>query len=273
MHKTTAAVALASALLASPALAAGPSGALYERTLMLDADRRCGLFAPDVRSALTASRLQARTASLRAKQDAGAVERRARLRAAAVPCGSADLETGAARVRYAHAGWSRLMWMDFPGARTAWRADRVASVGTRWRLVQKTPSSAFGLAGRIPQAATPLAVTLLPRRARPALARVTVGQRVFLARTMAEAPETLVIPGRGRSWSFAFPQDVSAALAALPPNGAARLEVLAADEEQTVLARMAIEPGDYAAALAFLQQPTPVTAIGMGSPGRPRPAH
>jgi hypothetical protein len=271
MHRHIAVLALAGAFLASPA-SADPSGPLYERALMVEANRRCGLFTPEVRAALSASRLQAHTAAVRAKLDVLALERRARLRAATVPCRSADIQLAAARVRHAHAGWSRILWMNFPGAAGSWRADRVPSEETRWRLVQRdSATAAFGLAGRDPRTAPPVAVVRLPRKARPALARLTVGRRIFLAETRAPAPEPLALSGRGRSWLFGFPPAVSDALAALPPDGTVQLDVLAAGGRQTVLARMSIEPGDYAAARAFLQQPAPVTAAETGSPGRSRP--
>jgi hypothetical protein len=162
--------------------------------------------------------------------------------------------------------------MDFPGSTSGWRADRVPSEQTRWRLVQRSPDAAFGLAGAQPGSAAPSAVARLPRDARPALARLTVGRRVFLAETRAPAPEPLALPGRGRSWLFGFPPAASDAVAALPPDGTVQIDVLAADGRQTVLAQMAVEPGDYAAALAFLRQPAPVSAAGTGSPGRTRPA-
>ncbi|MBU2351273.1 MAG: hypothetical protein KKG28_07375, partial [Alphaproteobacteria bacterium] len=53
---TAAALTVASALTAGPALAAD---ALYDRTFMLAADARCGLFAAPVRAALTSAALQA----------------------------------------------------------------------------------------------------------------------------------------------------------------------------------------------------------------------
>ena len=271
MNRLIAPFALAAALLASPA-SADPSGPLYERALMSEADRRCGLFTPEVRAALSASRMQAHTAAVRAKIDVLALERRARLRAAAAPCRSAELQLAAGRVRQAHAGWSRILWMNFPGSTSSWRADRVPSETVRWRLVQRGPGTAFGLAGVQPLAAAPLAVARLPKEARPALARLSVGRRVFLAESRALAPEALAMPGRGRSWMFGFPLAASDALAALPLDGEVRLDVLAAGGRQTVLARMSVEPGDYAAARAFLQQPAPVTSAGTGSPGRPRPA-
>ena len=254
MYKPSALLALAGVLLAAPA-SADPSGPLYERTLMAEADRRCTLFRPDIRAALVASRLQAHTAAVRARQDAAAVERRARLRAAAVPCRSPDLQLAAGRVRQAHQGWSRLLWMDFPGAGGGWRADRVASAETRWRLVQKGGPSAFGLAGAQPAAAVPYAVAVLPRNARPALARLTVGRRTFLAQSQTVAPAPLALAGRGRSWGFRFPSAAADALAALPATETAQVEILAADGRQSLLARIPIEVGDFAAARAFLQQP------------------
>ena len=253
MLKLPAVLLFGGLLLAAPAHA-DPSGPLFERTLMIEADRRCGLFTPDIRAALTSSRLQARSAAMRARLDAGAVERRARARAASTPCRSADLQTAAARVRSAHLGWARLLRMDFPGEAGGWKADRTPSDHLRWRLVQSTPAAAFGLAGSTTAGATPYAVSQLPKKARPAMARLVVGRRTFLAETRGAAQEPMMIPGRGRSWAFRFPSAASAELAALPPNGTATLEVLGADQSQGVLLRMPIEVGDFAAGRAFLGQ-------------------
>lgn len=247
-------LALAAAMIAAP-VQADVSGPLYERTLMLDADRRCGLFDPTVRAALSASRLQARGAAVRARLDASAVERRARLRAAAVPCRSTDLQTAAARVRQAHVGWARLTRMEFPGAASTWRADRTPSAQLRWRLVQASPAAAFGLASVKPAEAAPYAVARLPRGSAPAFARLTVGRRVFLAQTLSRAPETLAGKGPGRSWSFRFPAEAAAALAASPAGGRVSFEVLGSDRRQSLLTHMPIEVGDFTAAQAFLAQP------------------
>lgn len=239
----------ATAAAAWPA-AAAPVGVLYERALIAEADRRCGLFDPTISAALNVGRLQARNAAARAGADPGSVERRARLRAAATPCRSPDLATVAARVRSAHAGWSRLYRMTFPGPRSAWRADRTRSEGPRWRAAQSVGATTVGLAGPNPGAPAFYAVSRMPKRDVPASARLTVGRRTFLASARETAPKTLTTPGQGRAWAFRFPPGAADALAAASVRDTAELTILQSNSTRTRV--VPIEIGDFAAARAFV---------------------
>src|SRR5258705_3795195 len=90
------------ALAAAPGLArAQPADLFYERTVMVAADFRCGLFAPDVAAALVAGAAQARGAALRAGASEASLrdlERTARGKAASATSGSSDIALAAARV-------------------------------------------------------------------------------------------------------------------------------------------------------------------------------
>lgn len=239
------------ALAAATPAQADPTARLYERALMAEADRRCGLFAPEVRAALAVGRIQARNAAVRARGDAVALEQRARQRASVLPCGSADLRLAASRVRSAHAGWARLYWMDFPGSSAGWRADRTRSEVLRWRVVQSTPGAQFGLAGAVPREAALYAITRSPKRQTPALARLTVGRRVFLAAARERAPTELVKPGKGQAWAFRFPPAAAEALAGASIRDTAELTFVGAGRGRA--RSMPIEIGDYAAAQAFVR--------------------
>lgn len=242
-------LSLALALLASPA-AADPSARLYERALMAEADRRCGLFTPEIRSALAVGRIQARNAAVRARADAAALEQRARQRAYAVPCASPDIRVAAARVREGHVGWARLYRMDFPAEASSWRADRTPSAETRWRVVQTRPAAQLGLAGAETKAAGLYAVARFPKAQTPALARLTVGRRTFLAASREVAPKLLTSSGKGRAWAFRFPPAAAQALAAASIRDTAELRFVAAGRGGT--RSVPIEIGDYAAAQAFI---------------------
>jgi hypothetical protein len=165
---------------------------------MLEADRRCALFTPDVRSALRVGAAQARSAARRGRRAPDAVEQRARTRAAATPCASPDLRLAAQRVRSAHDGWTKVQRFNFAGETSAWRADRTPFPSLRWRLVQAQGDVAFGLAGGGARDLRPYAVARFPKRERPGLVRLTVGPPRVPAETNAPAPEALevaLIPG------------------------------------------------------------------------------
>ena len=122
------AVVAAFALVAvGPALAAAPAANLYyQRAVMTAADGACRLFAPDVATALVASKAQARGAALRSGADpAGlaAIEAQANV-AGAADCRSAAVTAAAQQVRAAFAGYAHLDYMQFPGEFAAWVAER-----------------------------------------------------------------------------------------------------------------------------------------------------
>ena len=110
---------LAALAVAAPTVAhADALGAYYERSVMTAANQRCGLFTPDLASALAAAQAQARGAALRSGASSGTLaqlEERARVRAGVVACNSPDVATAAGRVRSAFDGYSRLLKMNFPG--------------------------------------------------------------------------------------------------------------------------------------------------------------
>src|SRR5471030_2474820 len=89
-----------------PALAATPAATLfYQRAVMTAADGACRLFAPDVATALSASKAQARGAALRSGDDPAnlaAVEAQAQT-AGAAGCQSANIAQAAQQVRAAFA--------------------------------------------------------------------------------------------------------------------------------------------------------------------------
>ncbi|MEH6665592.1 MAG: hypothetical protein V7678_12120, partial [Brevundimonas sp.] len=125
------------AALCAGAAHAGADRLYYERSLMLAADARCGLFEPRVRAALDVSARQARGAALRAgvgEPALAATRSRAVRRARAADCASEDLVTAAGRVRDGFAGWLRIARMTFPGERQAWAADRTRYARDAWRL-------------------------------------------------------------------------------------------------------------------------------------------
>src|SRR5580698_1684861 len=98
------AVATLGVLAVGPALAASPAADLfYQRAVMTAADGACRLFAPDVATALAASKAQARGAALRSGADpAGlaAVEAQASA-AGAAGCHSPAIAAAADQVRAA----------------------------------------------------------------------------------------------------------------------------------------------------------------------------
>ena len=238
------------ALLAAGPAWADPSARLYERALMAEADRRCALFTPEIRSALAVGRIQARNATVRARGDAASVEQRARARAATVGCASQDLQLAAGRVRGGHEGWARLYRMDFPAVASSWRADRTRSAETRWRVVQATATATLGLAGADPSRAALYAVARFPKAETPALVRLRVGRRTFLAASREAAPAVLASAGKGRAWAFRFPPEAAQALAAASIRDTAQLSFVGAGRGKT--RSVPIEIGDYAAAQAFI---------------------
>ena len=283
---------LAAILIAAPALAhADALGAYYERSVMTAANQRCGLFTPDLASALAAAQAQARGAALRSGASSGALaqlDTRARDRAGAVACNSPDIATAAGRVRSAFDGYSRLLRMSFPGDTSDWLANRnVSRLGPVWKLSQSSQfggaSMVFGLAGKddrrvlaavahFPDDAQPFAARLIMRdsslASEPYLNAIhvsTKGPLPLYARTpprsatrgvMAEArsaAEPALLPAGARSGcEFRFPSSAIAALADLDPREAVAIEFLFASGARDTVRTAYIEVGDFAAGRAFL---------------------
>lgn len=276
-------------LLAAPGVSVAAAADLfYERTVMTAADARCGLFAPPVGAALAAGRMQAHGAAIRSgadKADLAQLERRARAKAAATPCRSADMTLAAGRVREAFEGYAQLSRMTYPGEISEWRADR--SGGVRWRL-QQTASfgwnkMVFGLAGReganalmtvatfadgkapygarlvlrdtdatlgpyLDARGQPLTKLPLARRLPPETAR-----NAYTAEARSPAGQDLLPKEFKSGWAFRFPAAAAHALAELDPREAVAVEFLFAGSDGEVVRRAYVEVGDFAAGRAFLQ--------------------
>ena len=285
---------LAAVAALAPAVAhAQAVNVFYERALMSAAGQRCRLFTPPVAAALAAGQAQARGAALRAgvaQQDLANVEARARSKAAAQACGSADLALAAGRVKTAFEGYSRLMKMDYPGEIADWSAARITSRdGMVWNLSQTARFGAdrltFGLAGkagarslvavvRFADGARPYAARLvmrdteraprpyLDRRGRtgalPLASRVT--PRVMTDTYLAEArfaPDPLLVDQNLKgAIGYRFPAAAAQALAGLDPREAVEVEFLFSGSAKTggrdTVRRAYVEVGDFAAGRAFL---------------------
>lgn len=286
------AVAAAAFMVAGPALAAGAADLYYERTLMSAVDTRCRLFEPAIGAALNSAAAQARGAALRsgvAQDSLASVERRARGRAAAADCDSADIATAANRVRTAFKGYAQLSRMTWPGDFADWRGDRtVTRLGAMWRLSQ---TSAFGYdrmvfgfggegtpgallaAASFADGRTPYAARLVmrdpARAAQPYLDRRKSGAkgriplsgrtpppqatRAFSAEARSTASERLRPAGTRSAMLFRFPMRAADALAGLDPREAVAVEFLFAGSTGDQVRRAYIEVGDFAAGRAFLQ--------------------
>ena len=254
--------------------ASAASVLLYERALMDAAGARCALFTPAVAGALKAARAQARATALRAGDGAGAVratEARALTRAGAVDCRAPGLRVAADRVREAFADYAKLSVMRFPGARSAWRAERADPrlTGPRWRLVQALPGTGgwvlFGLQsgrptlldarrGAMPAAGARLSVRDPARLDAPFLLGPPppADSRMFLAQGRATAVRALLPAGADRGVLFTFAPEALQALAGLDARETAEVALVypAAGRERVYAAP--IEVGDVALALAFL---------------------
>jgi hypothetical protein len=288
------AVATLGVLAVGPALAASPAADLfYQRAVMTAADGACRLFAPDVATALAASKAQARGAALRSGADpAGlaAVEAQASA-AGAAGCHSPAIAAAADQVRAAFAGYAHLDHMDFPGEFTAWLAERPASdTEPRWHASQRDRFGwdvmRFGLAGHgddrpltavasFADGAQPYGARLVMRdvdatsgpyldvRQADIDGRIPIdgrlppraSSRVFEAGDMTAAEKALVTPDMPGAWSFAFPQAASDALAQLDPRETVAVEFLFTGDDGESVRTAYVEVGDFAAARAFQSIP------------------
>jgi hypothetical protein len=252
-----AAAALACGLLPAGAHAAGASALLYERTLMVEADRRCALFSPAIAHALRTAAAQSRRTAVREAGPAAAraAEARARVKASETACGAPDLRLAAERVRSAHAGWTQIPRMAFPGERASWMADRSVSKLPRWRSVQHLTldgqPAAFGLyaTGR----AEPRLLAVARFKRPPAFARLVIGGRPYLAESRQPAPKSLRSDGPGDALAFRFPDAAVTALERLDHGDTVRLDFVTTSWSGERTRSALIEVGDFAAARAFLQ--------------------
>ncbi len=262
----------------------------YERSVMTAADLRCDLFDPGVSTALDAARVQARGAALRAGASEDAllgIEQRARVKAQAADCRSADVATAAGRVRTAFEGYSRISRLTYPGDTAAWQADRTISVeGPLWRLSQPAKFGwdrlVFGLGGKQGQGvllasasfadgASPYAVRLvmrdISRTSGPYLDRRQAGPdgriplagrmppsatRAFSAEARSPASARLAPAGAKSALLVRFPTQATEALARLDPREAVMIEFVFSGRERDAVRRAYVEVGDFAAGRAFL---------------------
>lgn len=270
----------------SPVLASAEGGGTYyDRTFVLAADQKCGLFRGPIAGALNAATLQSRGAALRggvAEATLNATAARARYRAARVDCANPELATVRDRVADAFAGWQRIPRMDFIGDRATWTADRVRREDAAWRLVQPSVVGAspvrFGLSAGPAQPGTVFggnslsAVVSFVGRPRPYAARIVVRDPALAPRPWLTATGSAVLPpvtGRKEIWSagtraaavsllatgrtqgeiWHFPQAGADALAALDPREPFLVEFLFRDGSA---ATTTFEAGDFGAARAFV---------------------
>jgi hypothetical protein len=261
---------------ATPVVAmAAPQDRYYERSFVLAANDRCGLFEPQLTAALTAAAYQARGAALRAgsnDRQLAETAQRARARAVTTPCGSADLKTVQGRVQTAFSGWSRTTRMEFPGDRRAWSADRAAYSRPTWRLMQATVTGAspvrFGVVGGMARPDQLAAVVSWRGRSRPTGVRIVmrdvgvaprpwlaqglppaVQRRAFWAAGNQAADRTLLAEGRAEGQTWVFPAEAADALSRLDPREVFTVEFVFRDGS---IARSTFEAGDFAAGRAFL---------------------
>jgi hypothetical protein len=256
-------------LCVAQAAAAGALDLFYERTLMMAAGERCGLFQPPVAAALAAASAQARSAALRAGEaeaDISATRGRALGRAQTVACDSPDLSLAAGRVRTAFQGWARVTKVVYPGAGGGWTADRSSYSSPTWRLVAASGSQvSFGLAGArggadltatVSGGEAPYAARLrfrdpgrdreawLPRPG-AALPPADCLRAVFAEDAGAASP----VLAHGGGVAFRFPASAADAIAALDPRERVAVEFLyRGDRVRTEL----FEVGDFAAGRAFI---------------------
>jgi hypothetical protein len=273
------------ALVAAPGLAFGQAADLFvERTATGVAGERCGLFTPELTSALAAATLQARGAALRAGMDAkalDALDRDARYRAAQLDCRNPRVIAAAERVRTAFSAYSKTARMTYPGEAADWRADRGSGRAARWRLAQDSRFGAdrmtFGLAGwqgasgllavaSFADGGSPYAARLVLRDGTKTLGPYLVagGKAAPLARKLPPRSATRGYMAEARSaagpdllprtvetgWAFRFPATAARALAALDPREAVAVEFLFPGEQ---VRTAYVEVGDFAAGQAFLQ--------------------
>ncbi len=274
------AIAAAAMIAVTPVTAfADGTGTYYDRTFVLAAHEKCGLFRAPVAGALSAAALQSRGAALRAgtaETTLQATASRAQARARQVSCRNPELAMVRDRVADAFAGWSRIPRMDFIGGRATWTADRVRREYATWRLVQASVTGAspvrFGLSASAEGRESLSAVVSFVGRPRPYAARIVMRDPALAARPWLTSGGAAVLPpeaarrtawsagvaaaaggllatGRtqGETWTFA--PAAGDQLARLDPREPFVLEFLFRDGS---IASAAFEAGDFAAARAFV---------------------
>ena len=274
------AVTAAAMIAATPMAAhADGTGTYYDRTFVLAAHQKCGLFRAPVAGALSAAALQSRGAALRAgtaEATLQATAQRAQARARSVSCANPELAMVRDRVADAFDGWSRISRMEFAGDRATWSADRVRRPVATWRLVQTSVTGAspvrFGIDATVEGRETLTAVVSFVGRPRPYAARIVMrdtglaarpwltangravlppetGRRTVWSAGVAPAAQSLLVAGRTQGETWTFPTAGGDALARLDPREPFLIEFLFRDGS---VASATFEAGDFAAARAFV---------------------
>ncbi|WP_122464743.1 hypothetical protein [Brevundimonas lutea] len=271
---------LAFACMIAGAARAAPTDGVYERALLLEADRRCGLFSEDTRGALQVSAAQSRSAAARAgvsRTDLEAAALRGRTRARTTACDSADLAQVVDRVRQAYSGWRDRSRMTFEAGARQWRADRVRQERPTWRLAQDGRVGAspvtvgYAAAGTEPLSFS--AVVAFHGKSRPYAARVVTRDpararsphlptvqasilplpprtaRRFVWATETGRAEASLAPAGRSAEVWRFPESAAAAIAELDPRETFTVEFLFRDDS---VLRVRYQAGDFAAARAFV---------------------
>ena len=258
---------------------ADASGSYYDRSFVLAANTRCGLFAPAVTSALTSSAWQARGAAVRggvSEADLAATAARARDKAASTACDDPELAMVKGRVSEAFAGWSQTARMNFPGTHADWSANRSGFSSPTWRLAQHAVMGqapiTFGYEATDDAARSLKAVVSFVGAPRPYAARIVMrdtsraplpwladrgvaalppqaARRTFFAISHGIAEPTLLKPGSKDGQAWVFPAAAADALSGLDPREPFMIEFLFRDDS---MAQATLEAGDFAAGRAFI---------------------
>jgi hypothetical protein len=268
---------LTTPLAAAAADAPNAHAAYVERRGLIEADARCRLFSPGIRSALEAGAAQARGALLRAGWSTGQVRELENAVVAAAggrACDDARTIAAAEAARIAFSNWTSAAAMDFPGWERSWTARRVTGAdGWRLRQAIDTPmAAAFGVRERNGEQRlvlvtafawgqrAPISAQLVMRdSSRFALEETSLPQRISFgleagapapgaASTFAAARSVeLVQIGRSQV-VFSFPDAAFRTLLSLDPRESVELRV----REGRNVRRLFVEVGDIAAARTFL---------------------
>jgi hypothetical protein len=269
-----------------PALPQTPFDLYRERVAMGAIGAQCRLFDADTAAALAAGAVQARTAALRAGYVPEALNRGAddaRAEVSRMACGSAHVQSAAARAREAFRAYSGLVRMAFPGQVASWRADRsMPQRSAAWRLAQDAWAGedkvVFGVAGEHgaeavtlavapADGASPYAARLLVRDAsrlpqpllQPGSASLAAraplrgAARIILAEAKAPADPALRPQGSGKAVAFRFPASAQQALEGLDPREAVSVEILYPSDRGDTVRTAFLEVGDFDAGVAFLR--------------------
>jgi hypothetical protein len=269
----TAALAFAASLVANGPARAGTEDAFATRTAMAAIDKRCRLFEPGLKAALSMARVQARNASLRAGVSASrlqAIELDIASRSASLSCSDPAVTAEAAKVRSAFAAYGRILRLDFPGRFGGWKADRTVldtrQDAGRWALKEGSAAPAGARLGLLAYKGRTVLFAAAGGATGAASARL-----VLRNPTLAPDP---YLPGKGltappRSVSdvyygasriaapdggegFTFSDAAAQALAQLDPREPVTVEFVHPASAGDRIEKVVFEVGDFAPAAAFI---------------------